>query len=54
VSFVAPFTDVFDRDGDKVRMVQFRGAGAVTPNSLFFGPRGTLLVTPGLYEFKPE
>jgi hypothetical protein len=51
VSFVAPFTYVFDGDGDKVRMVQFRGAGPVTPNSLFFGPRGTLLTTPGLYEF---
>ena len=54
VSFVAPFTYVFDADGDKVRMVEFRGAGAVTPNSLFFGPRGTLLVTPGLYEFDPR
>jgi hypothetical protein len=53
VSFVAPFTYVFDRDGDKVREVQFRGAGPVTPNSLFFGPRGTLLATPGLYEFVP-
>jgi hypothetical protein len=51
VSFVAPFTYVFDGDGDKVRMVEFRGAGVVTPNSLFFGSRGTLLVTPGLYEF---
>jgi hypothetical protein len=54
VSFVAPFTYVFDVDGDKIRMVQFRGAGLVTPNSLFFGPRGTLLTTPGLYEFKPQ
>jgi len=51
VSFVAPFSYVYDADGDKVRMVEFRGAGVVTPNSLFFGPRGTLLVTPGLYEF---
>jgi hypothetical protein len=54
VSFVAPFTYVFDADGDKVRMVEFRGAGVVTPGSLFFGPRGTLLVTPGLYEFDPR
>jgi hypothetical protein len=44
---------VFDADGDKIRMVQFRGAGVVAPNSLFFGPRGRLLVTPGLYEFTP-
>jgi len=54
VSFVAPFTYVFDADGDKVRMVEFRGAGLVTPNSLFFGPRGTLLTTPGLYQFNPQ
>jgi hypothetical protein len=54
VSFVAPFTYVFDTEGDKVRMLEFRGAGVVTPNSLFFGPRGTLLVTPGLYEFNVQ
>jgi hypothetical protein len=51
VSFVAPFTYVFDSDGDRIRTVRFRGAGAVLPDSLFFGPRGQLLVTPGLYEF---
>jgi hypothetical protein len=53
VSFVAPFTYVFDPDGDRIRTVQFRGAGAVLPGSLFFSPRGAgrLLVTPGLYEF---
>jgi len=45
---------VFDRDGDKVRVVQFRAAGLVSPNSLFFGPRGRLLVTPGLFEFAAE
>jgi hypothetical protein len=54
VSFVAPFTYVFDADGDKIRAIQFRGAGVVAPNSLFFGVRGTLLVTPGLYEFTPH
>jgi hypothetical protein len=51
VSFVAGFTYVFDSEGDKIRSLRFRGAGAVSPSSLFFGPRGTLLVTPGLYEF---
>ena len=51
VSFVAPFTYVFDPDGDRIRTVQFGGAGAVLPGSLFFSPRGQLLVTPGLYEF---
>ena len=54
ISLVAPFTYVFDRDGDKVRVVQFRAAGLVSPNSLFFGPRGRLLVTPGLFEFAAE
>jgi hypothetical protein len=42
---------LFDRDGDKIRTVQFRGAGVVTPSSLFFGKNGTILVTPGLFEF---
>ena len=44
VAFTVPYTYVFDRDGDKIRTVQFRGAGIVTPSSLFFaqerqGPR---------------
>jgi hypothetical protein len=33
--------------------VQFRGAGILAPDSLFFARDGRLLVTPGLYEFKP-
>lgn len=54
VSFVAPYTYVFDRDGDKIRAVQFRGAGILSPAGLAFAPNGRLLVTPGLYEFVPE
>ena len=53
VSFTSPLTYVFDNDGDKIRAVQFRAAGALSPSSLFFGKRGRLLVTPGLYEFTP-
>jgi hypothetical protein len=53
ISFVVPYTYVFDRDGDKVRALQFRGAGIVAPGSLFFGKGGRLLITPGLYEFDP-
>jgi hypothetical protein len=53
IAFVVPYTYVFDPDGDKVRTVQFRGAGTITPTSLFFGRKGRLLVTPGLYEFAP-
>ena len=51
IAFTVPFTYVFDREGDKVRTVQFRGAGIMTPSSLFFGRNGKLLVTPGLFEF---
>ena len=51
VAFDAGFTYVFDADGDKVRAVQFRGVGAVSPTTMFFGPTGRLLVTPGLHEY---
>jgi hypothetical protein len=51
ISFVEPFTYEFDGDGDKVRTVQFRAAGIVSPNHLFFDPAGRVLVTPGLYMF---
>ena len=53
VSFVVPYTYVYDRDGDKIRTVQFRAAGIITPGSLFFGHQDRLLVAPGLYEFNP-
>ena len=52
VAFTVPYTYVFDRDGDKIRTVQFRSAGTISPSSLFFGSDRRLLVTPGLYEFK--
>ena len=51
VSFVLPFSYVFDTEGEKVRTVQFRGAGLLAPSSLFFTAQGRLLVTPGCYEF---
>ena len=51
LSFVVPHTYVYDRDGDKIRSVQFRAAGTISPTGLFFGRNGLLLVTPGLYEF---
>jgi hypothetical protein len=51
ISFVVPYTYVYDADGDKTRTLQFRAAGIITPSSLFFGPTDRLLVTPGLYEF---
>ncbi len=53
ISFVAPYTYVYDADGDKIRALQLRGAGTVAPSSLFFGRNGHLLVTPGLLTFAP-
>jgi hypothetical protein len=52
VSFVVPYTYVFDRDGDKTRTVQFRSSAIIAPNALFFGKDDRILVTPGLYFFR--
>jgi hypothetical protein len=51
ISLVEPFTYVYDRQGEKVRTVQFKGASLLSPASLFFTSHGTALVTPGCYEF---
>jgi hypothetical protein len=51
VSCMVPYTYVFDADGDKIRTVQFRGAGILSPASFFFSQQGRILVTPGLYQF---
>lgn len=51
VSLTVPYTYVYDRDGTKIRTVQFQAAGIVSPASLFFAPGGRLLVTPGCLEF---
>ncbi len=54
VSFVVPYTYVYDAQGDKTRTVQFQAAGTIAPTSLFFTGTGRLLVTPGCYEFDPS
>ena len=54
ISLAVPFTYVYDREGDKVRIVQFNGAGPLSATSLSFAPDGKLLVTPGCYEFAPN
>jgi hypothetical protein len=54
VSLTVPYTYVYDRQGDKVRTVQFSGAGIISPTSLFFTRSGRLLITPGCYEFDPR
>ena len=51
VALTAPFTYVYDRSGDKIRTVQFKGADILTPNSLFFTKDGRILATPGCYIF---
>lgn len=53
VSFVVPFSYVYDGDGEKIRTVQFRAGSIVTPSSLWFNENGRILVTPGCYEFQP-
>jgi hypothetical protein len=53
VSLNQPYTYVYDRQGDKVRTVQFRAAGIISPTSFSFTSSGRLLVTPGCYEFNP-
>lgn len=54
VSLSVPYTYVYDTQGDKVRTVQFRSAGIISPTSLFFTRDKRLLVTPGCYEFDPK
>ena len=51
VALTVPFTYVYNPDGEKVRTIQFRGAGTLTPTSLFFVSPSVVLVTPGCYEF---
>ena len=51
ISMAVPYTYVYDRQGDKARTIQFYGAGLMGPTSLAFSRSGTVLVTPGCYEF---
>jgi len=53
ISLGVPYTYVYDASGDKIRTVQFAGAGLISPTSLSFSRTGKLLVTPGCYEFDP-
>jgi hypothetical protein len=51
IALLLPYAYVFDADGNKTRVVQFKGAGILSPSSLSFTASGRLLVTPGCYEF---
>ena len=53
ISFVVPYSYVYDGGGEKVRTVQFRAAGVISPASLWFTEKGRVLVTPGCYQFAP-
>jgi hypothetical protein len=53
VVLVQPFSYVYDGDGNKTRVVQFRAAGPLAPSSLFFAASGRLLAAPGCFEFAP-
>jgi hypothetical protein len=54
VSFASvPYTYVYDLQGERTRVVQFRGAGVIQPSGLFFAPDGHLLIAPGCYVFEP-
>ena len=53
-SLATGYTYVFDAQGDKIRTLQFRGAGPLNPTSMSFTRSGRLLVTPGCYEFDPR
>jgi len=53
ISLMEPATYVYDGQGDKIRTVQFRAAGVMSPTGMFFTDDGRLLVTPGCYDFRP-
>lgn len=44
---------VYDVDGEKTATYQLIGAGPIQPDSMWFTADGHLLVSPGLYEFRP-
>jgi hypothetical protein len=54
VSLDVPYTYVYDRSGDRQRVVQFRAAGGLSPSGLSFTKAGRLLATPGCYLFDPR
>ncbi len=51
ISLIPSVTYVYDSRGEKIRTVQFKGAGVIAPSGMFFTSHDTVLVTPGCYEF---
>jgi hypothetical protein len=54
ISLDLPYTYVYDRRGDKQRVVQFRAAGLLAPTNMSFTSGGRLLLTPGCFLFDPH
>ena len=54
ISLVAPYTYVYDAQGDKRHVIQFRSAGILSPTHFFFTKDRKLIVTPGCYTFTAE
>jgi hypothetical protein len=52
ISLDVPYTYVYDRKGDKLRVVQLRGAGILSPTSMSFTKSGRLVATPGCFLFE--
>jgi hypothetical protein len=51
ISLSVPYTYVYDRAGDKQRVVQFRAAGLIGPTSLSLTRAGRIIATPGCFMF---
>jgi DNA-binding beta-propeller fold protein YncE len=51
LALAAPYTYVYDAEGDKRRTVQFRAAGVVSPTSMAFTRKGQILIAPGCFLF---
>ena len=54
ISLVAPYTYVYDAQGDKRHTLQFRAAGIISPTHFFFTADRKVLVTPGCYTFSAD
>ena len=50
-AYARRYTYVFDAGGEKVRTVQFRAAGILSPTDLSFIGPDRVLAAPGCYEF---
>lgn len=51
ISLSAPFTYVYDANGDRRRTIRFTAAGTLMPINFFFTANRRVLVAPGCYEF---